>query len=227
MKKYEFSSWSCRPLQENLAALLYQIHRAHRRWLVRRYLTYPHSLSRDELIELERYPTVAPMHGSKALFVCLLVAHSVFLNSANQASHLAACSMNLRKGLIPCFRRSLLRLALSLFLRINVLKLSVDKVDPRRERQGARLNIAWPLRQRLRVLQWDHRRWPGWRPIVSENSSHHLVVAGTLHVTQGRWIDVGPRGSFGGVHQTTPRGLPSIEPSPLFGEPCCLALPLG
>jgi hypothetical protein len=50
-----------RPMQENLAAILHQVHRAHRRWTIRRYLTDENSVYPNELVKaLELLPTNTP-----------------------------------------------------------------------------------------------------------------------------------------------------------------------
>jgi hypothetical protein len=52
-----------RPTQERWAAILYQVHRARRRFLIRKYLTNPRSVNPDELAEaLDLYPTDSPEH---------------------------------------------------------------------------------------------------------------------------------------------------------------------
>jgi hypothetical protein len=52
-----------RPMQEHWAAMLYQVHRARRRFLIRKYLSDPHSVNPDELAEaLELYPDDSPEH---------------------------------------------------------------------------------------------------------------------------------------------------------------------
>jgi hypothetical protein len=50
-----------RPMQENLAAILHQVHRAHRRWVIRKYLTNQNSVYPNELVKaLELLPTNTP-----------------------------------------------------------------------------------------------------------------------------------------------------------------------
>jgi hypothetical protein len=50
-----------RPMQESLAAQLHLIHRAHRRWVIRRYLTDENSVYPNELVKaLELLPTNTP-----------------------------------------------------------------------------------------------------------------------------------------------------------------------
>ena len=52
-----------RPMQERWAAILYQVHRARRRFLIRKYLTNPRSVNPDELAEaLDLYPADSPEH---------------------------------------------------------------------------------------------------------------------------------------------------------------------
>lgn len=52
-----------RPLQEHWAAMLYQVHRSRRRFLIRKYLTNPDSVNPDELAEaLDLYPTDSAEH---------------------------------------------------------------------------------------------------------------------------------------------------------------------
>ena len=52
-----------RPMQEHCAAMLYQVHRARRRFLIRKCLTNPHSVNPDELAEaLDLYPADSPEH---------------------------------------------------------------------------------------------------------------------------------------------------------------------
>jgi hypothetical protein len=52
-----------RPLQEHWGAMLYEVHRSRRRFLIRKYLSDPHSVNPDELAEaLDLYPTDSAEH---------------------------------------------------------------------------------------------------------------------------------------------------------------------
>jgi hypothetical protein len=52
-----------RPLAEHWGAMLYEVHRARRRFLIRKYLTYPDSVNPDELAEaLDLYPEDSAEH---------------------------------------------------------------------------------------------------------------------------------------------------------------------
>ena len=52
-----------RPLQEHWSAMLYEVHRSRRRFLIRKYLTNPDSVNPDELAEaLDLYPDNSPEH---------------------------------------------------------------------------------------------------------------------------------------------------------------------
>jgi hypothetical protein len=68
-----------RPAAEHHAAILHLLNRAQRRWLIRRYLTNPASVDRDELVKaLDLYPEDSAEHREDLEHVKAKIADQSF-----------------------------------------------------------------------------------------------------------------------------------------------------